>query len=51
MTLEAHDSDKAESPVIEPRTPLPNHKLTIVLLGLAVGLIILVALNMNWAIR
>jgi hypothetical protein len=47
MTLETHDSDKAEAPVIEHRTPLPNHKLTIVMLGLAVGLIILVAFNMN----
>jgi hypothetical protein len=47
MTLETHDSDKAEARVIEHRTPLPNHKLIIVLLGLAVGLIILVALNMN----
>jgi hypothetical protein len=26
---------------------LPNHKLTIVLLGLAVGFIILISLNMN----
>jgi len=47
MTLETHDSDKAEALVIEHRTPLPNHKLTIVLLGLAVGLIILIALIMN----
>ena len=47
MTLETHDSDKAEAPVIEHRTPLPNHKLPIALVGLAVGFIILVALNMN----
>jgi hypothetical protein len=47
MTLETHDSDKAEAPVIEHRTPLPNHKLTIALVGLAVGFIILIALNMN----
>ena len=51
MTPDTHDSDKPEGQVVEHRTPLPNHKLTIVLLGLAVGLIILVALNMNWAIR
>ena len=47
MTLETHDSDQEEAPVIEHRTPLPNHKLTIALVGLAVGFIILVALNMN----
>ena len=47
MTLETHDSDKAEAPATEARTTLPSHKLTIALVGLAVGLIILVALNMN----
>jgi hypothetical protein len=47
MTPERRDSDNAEAPVTEPRTPLANHKLTMVLLGLAVGFILLVALNMN----
>jgi hypothetical protein len=47
MTIEKHDSSKVEAPAIEQRTPLPNHKLTIALVGLAVGFIILVALNMN----
>jgi hypothetical protein len=47
MTRETNDSDKAEAPETQHRTPLPNHKLTIALVGLAVGFIILVALNMN----
>ena len=47
MTLETHDSDEAEASVKGQRTSLPNHKLTIALVGLAVGFIILVALNMN----
>ena len=47
MTIETHDSDKAEAPETQDRPTLPNHKLTIALVGLAVGLIILVALNMN----
>jgi hypothetical protein len=33
--------------VTQHQTTLPNHKLTIALIGLAVGLIVLVALNMN----
>jgi hypothetical protein len=47
MTIETHELDKAEAPKIEHRTPLPSHKLTIALVGLAVGLIILVALTMK----
>jgi hypothetical protein len=47
MTLETHDSDKPEAPVTQGRTTLPSHKLTIALVGLAVGFIILIALNMN----
>ena len=47
MTIETHESDKAEALVTEQRTHLPNHRLTIALVGLAVGFIILVALNMN----
>jgi len=47
MTLETHDSDQEEAPVTEHRTAVPSHKLTIALVGLAVGFIILVALNMN----
>jgi hypothetical protein len=47
MTFDTHDSDKAEVPVTQPRTILPNYKLTIALVGLAVGFIVLVALNMN----
>jgi hypothetical protein len=47
MTLETNASGKAEAPVTEQRTTLPNHKLTIALVGLAVGFILLVALNMN----
>jgi len=47
MTIETNDSNTAEAPVIEHRTPLPNHTLTIVLLGLVVGFIVLVALTMN----
>jgi hypothetical protein len=47
MTSETHDSDKTEDPGTPHRTTLPNHKLTIALVGLAVGFIILVALNMN----
>ena len=47
MTRKTHDSDKEEAPVTQHRTPLPNHKLTIALVGLAIGFIILVALNMN----
>jgi hypothetical protein len=47
MTSETHDSDKTEAPETQQRTTLPSHKLTIALVGLAVGSIILVALNMN----
>jgi hypothetical protein len=47
MTLETHESDQEEAPVIEHRTAVPSHKLTLALVGLAVGFIILVALNMN----
>jgi len=47
MTLEKCDSDRAEAPETQHRTALPNHRLTIALVGLAVGFIILVALNMN----
>lgn len=47
MTSDTHDSDEEESPVTPTRTTLPNHKLTIALVGLAVGFIILIALNMN----
>jgi len=47
MTLETHDSDKADEPETEHRTTAPNYKLTIALVGLAIGLIVLVALNMN----
>jgi len=47
MTNETHESDKVEATETEHRTTLPSHKLTIALLGLAVGFIILVALNMN----
>jgi hypothetical protein len=47
MTPETHDSDKAEVLVTEHRTTPPSHKLTIALVGLAVGFVILIALNMN----
>jgi len=47
MTIETPDSDKAEAPETHDRPTLPSHKLTIALVGLAVGFIILVALNMN----
>ena len=47
MTSETDDSDEDESPVTPTRATLPNHKLTIALGGLAVGFIILIALNMN----
>ena len=47
MTSESHDSDRKESPVTQTRSTLPNHKLTIALVGLAVGFIILIALNMK----
>jgi len=49
---ETHDSNEAEAPVTRhqetlPKATLPNRKLTIALIGLAVGLIFLVALNMK----
>jgi hypothetical protein len=47
MTGESHDSDMKDAPETPTRSTLPNHKLTIALVGLAVGFIILVALNMN----
>ena len=47
MTNETHDADKEEAPVTPTRAILPNHKLTIALVGPAVGFIILIALNMN----
>jgi hypothetical protein len=47
MTTETHDSETEESPVTQTRPTLPNHKLTIALVGLAVGFIVLVALNMK----
>ena len=47
MTLKTNASDKADAPETQPQTTLPNHKLTIALVGLAVGFMILVALNMN----
>jgi hypothetical protein len=47
MTSETHDADKEETPVTQTRSSLPNHRLTIALVGLAIGFIILVALNMN----
>ena len=47
MTSETHDSEREEGTETQTRSTLPNHKLTIALVGLAVGFIILVALNMN----
>ena len=47
MTREPHDADKEEAPVTPTRAILPNQKLTIALVGLAVGFIILIALNMS----
>jgi hypothetical protein len=47
MTGETPDADMEETPVTQTRSSLPNHKLTIALVGLAIGFIILVALNMD----
>jgi hypothetical protein len=44
MTHGTDDSDKAEAPATQHHPTLPDHKLTIVLFGLAVGFIVLVAL-------
>lgn len=40
-------ADQTALVVTPTRSSLPNHKLTIALVGLAIGFIILVALNMN----
>ncbi len=47
MTPETHDADETEAPATQHQPTLPNHKLTIALIGLAVGFIVLVALNMK----
>ena len=47
MTKETPDSETEESQAAQTRSTIPNHKLTIALVGLVVGFIILVALNMR----